>query len=643
MDRFKGGYSGDGNWTSTRRYLITQDDDLNYVSSQLVDEPGELNMADGDTLADFVAWGVQNYPADKYVLILSDHGMGWPGGFSDPDPASRDSSRAPLVQALKDDQLYLMELDDTLADIIAQTGIDKFELIGMDACLMGHLEVLTALEPYAYYAVVSQETEPSLGWAYASFLQGLVDNPGMDGAQLGELIVDSYITDDQRINDPEARADFLQQGSPMGGLFGSSYTMSANDLIQQLTRGITLTAADLSAVPNLITDLNTLAYDLQSEDQKVIAGARSYAPSFTNIFGQNTPSPYIDLGGVINMLKRGGLSTNASQAADNVLASMRDVIVAEKHGSGKSGATGISIYFPNSTLYRSPSAGPQSYNVIAERFAQETLWDDFLVFFYNDISFKPQPAAPSLPSGSTVTRSPGQGVIEIAPITLSSDSVIPGDAIEVSTTITGDKIGYIYLFVGFYDQASNSIFKADTDYLDSPNTQELNGVYYPVWDSSDFNFEFDWEPTLFQISDGDTSTVALFSPQTYGASAEDEVYTVDGIYTFTDGSSRTARLYFRDGVLRQVFGFTDANLTGGAREITPQTGDTFTVYETWLDLDSSGQVTDTITEEGTTLTFSGQPFVWEEVWAPAGNYVLGLIVTDLDGNAQEAYTTVNVR
>jgi hypothetical protein len=426
-------------------------------------------------------------------------------------------------------------------------------------------------------------------------------------------------------------------------LFGSSYAMSANDLIQQLTRGVTLTAADLSAVPALITDLNTLAYDLQSEDQKVIAGARSYAPSFTNIFGQNTPSPYIDLGGFINMLKRGGLSTNANQAADNVLASMRDVIVAEKHGSGKSGATGISIYFPNSTLYRSPAAGPQSYNVIAERFAQQTLWDDFLVFFYNDISFKPQPAAPSVPSGSTVTRSPGQGVIEIAPITLSSDSVIPGDAIEVSTTITGDKIGYIYLFVGFYDQGSNSIFKADTDYLDSPNTQELNGVFYPVWDSSDFNFIFDWDPTLFQISDGETSTVALFNPQTYGASAEDAVYTVDGLYTFTDGSSRTARLYFRDGIMRQVFGFTDANLTGGAREITPQTGDTFTVFETWMDLDSSGQVTDTITKNGTTLTFSDQPFVWEEVWAPVGNYVLGLIVTDLDGNAQEAYTTVNVR
>ena len=48
--------------------------------------------------------------------------------------------------------------------------MDKFELIGMDACLMSQLEVFTALAPHARYAVVSQETEPSLGWAYATFL-----------------------------------------------------------------------------------------------------------------------------------------------------------------------------------------------------------------------------------------------------------------------------------------------------------------------------------------------------------------------------------------------------------------------------------------------------------------------------------------
>jgi hypothetical protein len=35
----------------------------------------------------------------------------------------------------------------------AATGIDKFELVGLDACLMGHLEVMSALSEHARYAV----------------------------------------------------------------------------------------------------------------------------------------------------------------------------------------------------------------------------------------------------------------------------------------------------------------------------------------------------------------------------------------------------------------------------------------------------------------------------------------------------------
>ncbi len=58
-------------------------------------------MADGNTLVDFVVWAAQTYPSDRLVLILSDHGMGWPGGWSDPAPAARgDSSSSPRSWAI---------------------------------------------------------------------------------------------------------------------------------------------------------------------------------------------------------------------------------------------------------------------------------------------------------------------------------------------------------------------------------------------------------------------------------------------------------------------------------------------------------------------------------------------------------------
>ena len=154
LDRFKGAFTGDGNWTSTRRYYVTQDNDLTVIHSQLVADLGELNMSDPNTLVDFATWAVKTFPADHYVLILSDHGMGWPGGWTDPAPASNTSEQAPLSK-LVGNAMYLDQLDTALGQIRQETGIDKFDIVGLDACLMSQLEVMSALEPYARYAITS--------------------------------------------------------------------------------------------------------------------------------------------------------------------------------------------------------------------------------------------------------------------------------------------------------------------------------------------------------------------------------------------------------------------------------------------------------------------------------------------------------
>jgi hypothetical protein len=330
---------------------------------------------------DFVTWAIQTYPAEKHVLILSDHGMGWPGGWSDADSGAPGDGSIPLAAALRGDQLYLMEMDEVLGEIRTQTGIDQLELVGLDACLMSHIEVLSALAPHARYAVVSQETEPALGWAYTEFLEGLNGNPDMDGAGLSQLIVDGYIQGDQRIVDQQARAEFLRQGSPMGGLFGFN-DISADQLARQLERDITLTAVDLAALPGLTDSLNNFAFTLQQADQRVVAKARTYAQSFTSVFGDQVPPSYIDLGHFAQLLGSESGDPDVAQAADGIMAALGQVVVAEKHGPNKPGATGVSIYFPNSQLYGSPVTGAASYTAIASRFAAESLWDDFLAYHY---------------------------------------------------------------------------------------------------------------------------------------------------------------------------------------------------------------------------------------------------------------------
>jgi hypothetical protein len=643
LDRYRAGYQGDGNWSSTKRFYITQDRDLERVRSQEVADLGEANMSDGQTLVDFVTWAVETFPADKHVLILSDHGMGWPGGWSDPDPGGRGDPSIPLSSALGD-ELFLMELDEALGEIRAQTGLEQFELIGLDACLMGHLEVFGALAPHARYAVASQETEPALGWAYTGFLEALQANPDMDGAELSRLIVDSYIQDDQRIVDDQARADLLRQGSPMGGMFGLFGPPTAEQVAQQMEQSSTLTAVDLAALPQLMDSVNNLSFNLQSADQQAVARARTYAQTFTSVFGREVPPSYLDLGSFAALLKRESGNSRVEQAADQVLAALKDAVIAEKHGPKKPGATGISLYFPNSQLYRSPITGPQSYTAVARRFADESLWDDFLAYHYTGRTFEPAAGVVAVPDRGASITAPGIGQIEVSPITLSSSLAAPGRPILLSTDISGQNIGYVRLFVGFYDQASNSIFVADRDFLESAETREIDGVYYPVWpESGEFTMEFEWEPVVFAVNDGVDSVVALFTPQTYGAYFEETVYTVDGTYTYADGGeSRYARLYFSDSLLRQVFGFTGEGGTGAPREIIPQPGDTFTVLEKWMDLDQNGNVTKVATQEGGTLTFGDQMFTWEELDAAPGRYIVGFAVEDLDGNAYEVYERVLV-
>ncbi len=643
IDRYRAGFQGDGDWTSTRRYYVKQDNDLNAVHSELMQDLGEADMSSGQTLVDFVQWAANTFPASHYVLILSDHGMGWPGGWSDPNPGGSDSSGVPLARRLGRN-LYLMQLDEALQQARAQARIDKFDILGMDACLMSQLEVMAALQPHANIAVASEEVEPGIGWAYAGFLGGLVSNPDMSASDLSRLMVQSYVQDDQRIQDPAARAEFMRGGSPFGGFFDTPVT-SADQLTAEIGRDATLSAIDLTALPDLMDSFNGFAYQLQNDNPELIAAARSYAQSYTSLFGREVPPSYIDLGHFVLLMRANTKEAGTQQAADAVVSALQRVVLAEKHGAGKKGSTGLAIYFPNSTLYSSPATGPQSYTALASRFASESLWDDFLAYHYLDMSFDQTAAAPYVPSGSYTTRAPGLGQISVSEVRASSNEAAPNQPVRLSVDISGSNIGYVYLFVGYYDQASNSLNVTDTDYLESPDSKQVSGVTYPAWSQSGaFTMNFNWDPIVFGISDGTQNAVALFQPVQYGASAEEAEYTVEGTYTFAQtGESRYAQLHFRNEALTQVVGFTGDNDTGAPREITPANGDTFTIFDKWMDLDANGNVTGIAKENGKTLTFGTQPFKWVQLYAAQGQYVVGFIVQDLDGNQYPVYTNITVK
>jgi hypothetical protein len=641
LDRYRG-QDGSG-WRSVKRYLVTRDADLNTLRSQPISDLGQVNMSDGKTLVDFAVWAIKTYPADRVALILSDHGMGWPGGWVDPVNRSS-SSRGLAMERAFGNMLYLHELDQALATIRTQTNLTKFELVGLDACLMSQVEVMSALAPHARYAVASEETEPALGWAYTSFLNALSTNPAMSGADLAKSIVSGYIREDQRIVDDQARAQLAGGGSVLDMFFGSSSRApSAAEVTREMEQDITLTAVDLQALPALMNSLNDLANVLQNAPPRAISQARGYAQSYTSIFGSSVPPSYIDLGHFAKLLTRYVQDATVTEASNRLAAALKTAVIAEKHGPGKPGSTGLAIYFPNSELYKSAISGAPSYTTVANRFARESVWDDFLAYFFTGRNFTVKDNAVAVPAQGVAVRAPATGGIQLSPLTLSSKSVSPGQSATMSVDVTGVNVGYVKLLVGYYDRAANSINLTDSDYVQSSQTRDLDGVYYPVWPDNKFTIRFQWEPIVYAINDGKQSVVALFQPVTYGRSAEQAVYSVDGLYTSKTGDSRSARLYFRDGLLYQVIGFDREDMTGAAREIPVQPGDTFAVLDKWLDLDQNGNVIEAASQKGKTLTFGSQGFTWKELDAAAGDYVVGFIVEDLDGKQQTVFAQITVK
>lgn len=167
------------------------------------------------TLTEFINYGMQEFPADRYGLIFWNHGAGSVTGFGYDEWHPTDSS------------LSLAEIRQGLQESCFSKSA-KFAFIGFDACLMATLETASAISPYADYLVASQELEPGKGWDYKSILRSLRRNPQMPGEQIGRLIVDSFV-------DSYEKNDFEQ------------VTLSVTDLkeVNSLTKNVGRMAAEI--------------------------------------------------------------------------------------------------------------------------------------------------------------------------------------------------------------------------------------------------------------------------------------------------------------------------------------------------------------------------------------------------------------
>ena len=273
------------------RYII-RDNDMELLGSV---EPA--SMGDPAVLADFLKWGVAEYPAEKMGVIFWDHGGGSITGVC-------------FDELYDDDSLSLADLNTAFSDVY-DTMTDRFEFIGFDACLMSTVETANVLATYARYLYASQETEPGSGWDYETIGTFLADDPSADGAELGRAVTDSYY-------DACAEEDCENES--------------------------TFSVTDLDKVDSFVTAFNDFVRELYNAalDNAVLSEIVRNVNSVKNFGGNN------QIEGYTNMVDIGGIISTCSGIADGraALRALDKCVIYKINGSDYKGSSGLSVYYP---------------------------------------------------------------------------------------------------------------------------------------------------------------------------------------------------------------------------------------------------------------------------------------------------------
>ena len=287
----------------TIRMLVqndTNEDDLDLSSATSIGL--NLNSASPDKLSDFITWAKENYPADKYALVIWDHGAGWKAARLAAAP-----SRGAVVDTTNNSMMTLPEL----AQAVSDSGV-KFDLINFDACFMGMYEVAYEFRGLTDYMVFSEESEPGVGDPYDTILAALNADPTMSGSALAKTIVDKYY-------------EFY------------SFSLSEDNA------AITKSAIDMSKIDSLHQSLTALA-DGIIEEYDNVSTAISEAQAGTQAYV--LPANH-DLFDFANYLDQALESGNAKTAAATVASVLDEAIIANQyHGDRVAGSNGLAIYVP---------------------------------------------------------------------------------------------------------------------------------------------------------------------------------------------------------------------------------------------------------------------------------------------------------
>ena len=336
----------------------------------------KLNSGDPKTLIDFCTYSIENFPADNYILDLSNHGSGSidkkvsrlvnPTNLFFLNPANMmlelDRSiefldylqekqyESPITRGICFDETfhsYLsnQQLKQALAHV-SNVALDgkKLSMVWMDACLMAGIEISALLKDYCNILIASEEVELGPGWRYDKVLKPFTNNQLLDEKEFAKHAVEAY---------------------------GETYSSITNDY--------TLSAINLSKVSEIEENINNVGkaielYIKQHSIAKKVIKKSKHKISFEE------PS-YIDLYSFYEQLIK-NIHEIENQDHTQLLSLLKagldlikDAIINNVAGPNIQYAKGVSIYLPEKGVHNS---------YINSEFAENNNWSSFICNYTNN-------------------------------------------------------------------------------------------------------------------------------------------------------------------------------------------------------------------------------------------------------------------
>ena len=267
---------------------------------ELVDEQPLANMGDADTLADFLSFAKENYPAKKTAVVFWNHGGGSVSGIA--------------FDELYGDSLDLAELYEAFTTVWEPSLENPpLELVGFDACLMATVDVAYVFNDLAHYLVASEEVEPANGWYYSEWVGALAEKPFMDGEELGITICDTYYQGCEEVGTQD---------------------------------NVTLSLTDLTKTSALIEAFDTFggeALAVACENPGFFSQFGRIALQSENYGGNTKEQGYCNM---VDLGHTARLSEDILDSSQDVLDALEDCVVYQVQGKYRSEATGLSFYYP---------------------------------------------------------------------------------------------------------------------------------------------------------------------------------------------------------------------------------------------------------------------------------------------------------